>query len=178
MIMLGFKRAGKHEAMAINPHQTHHVEDTRLPDVFTEILGFRQILQVAAAGAVLIDFACAVEHRGIVKGLVHVAARLRYRAAATEAGLARALVQDIKPSGRGSSTIELGDTCGTVAVSTALATTPGWYRFEVHMCASSEIPHMSGDCAALAHQGNAPGPRNFLRVIEIEGASVSGLAIH
>lgn len=157
---------------------TRHKWGSDLFDAMSERQSFRQEFEVTQAGAVELHFHCETRHRNLVNGVVGVGARGRYRNAPTQAGLSAAPVQDIEGAVGGCNIISSVHHYGSPAFATAIAVTPGWYRFEVHMASYSSIPHTSGECASINNQTSPAGNfqcYNTFMTIEHPGAEVIDL---
>ena len=136
-----------------------HLYESHLTNAFAERPAFRQEFEVTAPGVVKVALDCETKHRGIVNGVIVVAARIKYRKASTQAGLATAPLSDIPGAVGGGNIYNITDHYHTLHIGGNLPVAPGWYRFEVHMCSDSSIPHTDGTCGQISNQSNpAPSP--------------------
>lgn len=157
---------------------TRHKWGSDLFDTMSERAAFRQEFEVTEAGAIELHFKCETKHRNLVNGVVGVGARVRYRTAATQAGLASAPLLDIEGAVAGENITDIVHHYASPAFATALAVTPGWYRFEVHMASYSSISHTSGQCASINNQTSPAGNfqcYNTFMTVEHPGAELFDL---
>jgi hypothetical protein len=155
---------------------TRHKWASDLFDTMSERPAFRQEFEITTDGAVSLHFHCETKHRNIVgggQGVVGFGARVRYRKAATQAALAASPLLDIEGAVNGGNILNIVHHYGTPVFGTALAVTPAWYRFEVHMASYSSISHTSGECASINNQASPAGAfqcYNTFMTIEHPGA--------
>lgn len=157
---------------------TRHKWGSDLFDALSERAAFRQEFEVTADGALELHFKCETKHRNLVNGVVGVGARVRYRTAATQAALASAPLLDIEGAVAGGNIADIVHHYASPAFATALAVTPGWYRFEVHMASYSSISHTSGQCASINNQVSPAGSfqcYNTFMSVEHPGAELIDL---
>lgn len=138
---------------------TFHLWESHLTNAFAERPQFRQEFQVTASGVIKVSLDCETKHRGIVNGVIVVAGRIKYRKATTQAGLATAALNDIPGAVGGGNIYDIVHHYHTLHLTGNLPVDPAWYRFEVHMCSDSSIPHADGTCGQISNQSNpASGP--------------------
>jgi hypothetical protein len=150
-----------------------HTYESHLFDALNERSEFRAVFEVTQPGVIRLDFHCEVKHRDLVNGVVVFGSRGRYRTALTEAGLGNAPLTEIKGAVGGGNILNITDHYGRASFIAALASVPGWYRFEVWMYSNSSISHANGHCCAISNQQNPAsqfGSYNNFMITEFPGA--------